>query len=154
MKRRKMIRDSLLTVSGICTCPLSFASDEHKSNQCVTPQLEEESITFLKDTIHIDRDKAVTIAEQGFAGYIIDNKRNINLIIVHDEFGEFHALERLCTHGGRSLSYIKGRNLLQCNNFNHSTFSLSGEVYNGPAPKAIRSFQVDQRENSITIKFD
>ncbi len=151
MKRRKMLHSSALAIGGLCSCAYLFGKDNLKSNCCFTPEIEAESLSIEANIIQIDLKKAASINEPGYASFIIDQERNIDLILVHDDSGKFHALQRLCTHGGRSLSYINQRGLLQCNNYNHSTFKLNGEVYNGPAPTALKSYPIMLKNNFLEI---
>lgn len=151
MNRRKMLHSSALAAGGLCTCSLLFGKDIPKSNCCFTPEIEPKSISIGIDNIVIDLAKAQTINEPGYAAFIIDEERGIDLILVQDTSKNFHALQRLCTHGGRSVSYIKERAMLQCNNYNHSTFDLDGEVYNGPAPKSLEHYEVIHNNNTLEI---
>jgi len=146
MKRRKMLHSSALAIGGLCSCAYLFGKDNLKSNCCFTPEIEADSLSIKANITQIDLDKAASINEPDYASFIIDQERNIDLILVHDMDGKFHALQRLCTHGGRSVSYIKERKLLQCNNYNHSTFELSGVVYNGPAPTSLAFYHVNKKD--------
>lgn len=151
MNRRKMIQSSALAVGGFCTCSMTFGKDIPKSNCCFTPEIEPSSLSFSKEKIIVDLEKASTISEPGYAAFIIDEERGIDLILVQDATKKFRALQRLCTHGGRSVSYIPEREMLQCNNYNHSTFELNGEVYNGPAPTSLISYIVDRKDSFLEI---
>lgn len=151
MNRRKMLLSSALAAGGLCTCSMLIGKDIPRSNCCFTPEIEPESLSIGPDKIVIDLGKAPTINRPGYASFIIDEERGIDLILVQDTSKNFRALQRLCTHGGRSVSYIPERALLQCNNYNHSTFDLSGEVYNGPAPKALEHYEVKQIDNTLEI---
>jgi len=152
MKRRKMMHTTLLAIRGMCACLPGSGKDTVKSNCCFTPQIEHESLSISEDQITIDLQKSFTIQERGYAALIIDSQQNLDMILVHDLDGHFHCLERFCTHGGRALSFIKERNLLQCNNYNHSTFELDGDVYNGPAPAALKSYPLDRLGDVLTIQ--
>lgn len=146
------MHNTLLAMGGLCTCLPGVSKDTIKSNCCFTPEIEQDSLIISKDKIAVNLKKAKTIQHPGYAALIMDNQKNINIILVHDIDGNFHCLERFCSHAGRALSFIKERNLLQCNNYNHSTFDLDGEVYNGPAPIALETYDVVVNNYLLKIK--
>jgi len=151
MNRREMIQKSSLLAGGFCTCSIVFGKDDPRSNCCFTPEIEKQSLSFKDGKILINLEVAQTIKDPGYAAFIINEEKEIDLILVHAEKGEFFALQRLCTHGGRSVSYIRERGKLQCNNYNHSTFDLSGEVFKGPAPRQLESYPVEIKNNQLKI---
>ncbi|MFC2126373.1 ubiquinol-cytochrome c reductase iron-sulfur subunit [Bacteroidota bacterium] len=151
MNRREMLLKSSLLAGGFCTCSNIFGKDDPRSNCCFTPEIEPECLAFRDGKAIIDLDRTHTINEPGYAAFIIDEEKGIDIILVHADEGEFYALQRLCTHGGRSISYIHERGKLQCNNYNHSTFDLSGEVFKGPAPRSLVSYPVELNMNQLEI---
>lgn len=143
---------TLLAMGGMCACLPGMSNDTVKSNCCFTPQIESESINISGYQITVNLQKALSIQEPGYAALVINRQQDLNIILVHDLDGNFHCLERFCTHAGRALSFIKERNLLQCNNYNHSTFELDGDVYNGPAPVSLKSYPLKQSGDLLTIQ--
>ena len=146
-----MLQKSALLAGGFCTCSIVFGNDDPRSNCCFTPEIEKDCISFLEDKIVINLNDSHAIKEPGYAAFIINEEKGIDLILVHANGGEFYVLQRLCTHGGRSVSYIRERGKLQCNNYNHSTFDLSGEVFKGPAPRPLESYPVEVKRNQLEI---
>lgn len=43
------------------------------------------------------------------------------------------------------------RGLLQCNNFNHSNFDLSGQVVKGPAETPLKSYPVKLVDDTLVV---
>jgi Rieske Fe-S protein len=152
MERREMLLRSVYTLGGICLCAKTFSDDPERSNCCYTPLIESESVHYQGSNIFIDLEKAISIQDPGYAAYLVDEVRNIQLIIFQVEEGEYYALSRFCTHGGQVVSYIRERQLVQCNNFNHSIFRLNGSVYKGPAPVPLPSFPVKVDGRNLIIE--
>lgn len=123
--RRDLLRCTAALAGSACLCS---ASDASRTLCCITPQIEPGSLAFTENTISIDLDAAASLAEPGSSVNIIDPARRLDLIVVHAEKNRFAVLSGLCTHAPRPLTYIPQRGVLQCNNFNHSIFSLTGEV--------------------------
>lgn len=147
-----MIIQSAQLLGGICLCRKSFTDDTERSDCCFTPYIEAESTDYLGSTIIIDLKKAKTIRDPGFAAYVVNEDLNIQLIIFQLNQGEFYALSRFCTHGGQIVSFIRERGLVQCNNFNHSIFKVSGSVYKGPAPGPLESYPVKVQDDHLFIE--
>lgn len=149
MTRRQMIRNTTLLMGCTCTC-VSFASTIKKSDCCNTPDLELESYVIKDDRILIDLTKT-KVLQSGHAAFISNPEKNIEMIIIRPDLEKFVALSRLCTHGRQILSYNQHRRLLQCNSYNHSLFELDGQVYKGPAPKALDVYKVVKAQETITV---
>ena len=151
LTRREMIRVSTLLTGSMCLCHNVLGEDVEKSTCCTTPELGKDSYFITKESIVIDLAKAEVIKEQGFAALIIDPDKNIQMIIVRTGDAEFAVLHRLCTHGGQAISFNRERNILQCNNYNHAIFDLSGQVIKGPAPKAIKKYETKLESGKLII---
>jgi nitrite reductase/ring-hydroxylating ferredoxin subunit len=132
VSRRALLRGTAALAGGACICRASTC--------CITPEVEPGSIGYTEGKITIDLDRAHSLAKIGSSVNVID--RGFDLIAVHARRSEYHVLSGLCTHYPRPLTYIPSRGVLQCNNFNHSIFGLDGAVIKGPAPTAIRKYEV------------
>ena len=60
------------------------------------------------------------------------------------------ALSAICTHQGCTVGYNPGAGDIECP-CHGSTFTLSGNVTNGPAFSPLRSYPVSQTGNILTI---
>ena len=151
MDRREMLRKSALLAGSVCICKGATADDPDESTCCYTPDIEKDCLTFTENSVIIDLGKTATLRKNGQAVYVDYPGKGVKMIVVRERKGRYHALSRLCTHGGQALSYVPERKMLQCNSYNHSTFSLDGTVWKGPAPEAIRSFNVVSDNNKLEI---
>lgn len=153
MNRREMIQKSAMMVGSVCLCSRISADDPPGSTCCITPEIEPECLTFKENSIVIDLGKTGTLKEKGQAVYVDYQEKDLKMIVVHEKKNRYYALSRLCTHGGQALSYVPERKKLQCNSFNHSVFNLDGTVWKGPAPAAIRSFDLVADNSKLEIFF-
>lgn len=151
MDRREMLIKSAMLAGSVCLCKSVSADDLPESTCCITPDIEPECLTFKEDSLVIDLDKTSTLQKVGQAVYVDYKEKDLKMIVVREKRNRYFALSRLCTHGGQALSYVPERNLLQCNSYNHSIFNLDGTVWKGPAPTAIRSFDIISGNKSLEI---
>ncbi len=148
--RRKMIRTAALITGGICSCQLLMA-EGIESTCCNTPEIPAGCYRVSQNSITIDLDKQNLLNEPGDAASIVDDERDLQIIIVRPSEKEYAALSRICTHGGNVVSYNHKRNILQCNNYNHSIFDLKGQVVKGPASEPLLVYPVRMVKNSLVL---
>jgi Rieske Fe-S protein len=149
LTRRDLLRGTAALAGGSCLCAASAA----KSTCCTTPEIEPESVSYTDRELVIDLDKARSLEEVGASANLIEPKRELDLILVHEKRHRYRVLSGLCTHFPRPLAYVRSRGVLQCVNFNHSIFDLDGNVVKGPAPKPIRAYPaiLEGRRLRITL---
>ena len=151
MDRREMLIKSAMLAGSICICRSASADDLPESTCCITPEIEQECLTFKENSLIIDLDRTSTLQKIGQAVYVDYPEKDAKMIVVREKKNSYYALSRLCSHGGQALSYIPERKLIQCNSYNHSIFSLDGTVWKGPAPTDIRVFDLQLNKNKLEI---
>jgi cytochrome b6-f complex iron-sulfur subunit len=76
----------------------------------------------------------------------------IPYILIHLENGEFKAYEQKCTHLSCSVFYAPGTGKIECP-CHHGFFdAMTGEVLQGPPPRALPKLQVVIKDNSVFVK--
>jgi cytochrome b6-f complex iron-sulfur subunit len=146
--RRDVLRAGALAGIG-CLCPVAGKAREIC---CITPEIEPGSVTFASTAVEIDLDKALSLRQPGSSTNLIDNSRGLDIILVHAEPSRYCTLSGLCTHYPRPLTYLPGRHILQCNNFNHSAFDLKGKVVKGPATEPLRTYTTTRKDRILTVE--
>ena len=146
--RRDVLRAGALAGTG-CLC---LASPQSPHTCCITPELDAEAITYEGSRLSIDLDRSPALQKPGSSANLINDERGLDLIIVQPERGRYCTLAGLCTHYPRPLTYLPGRRVLQCNNFNHSTFALDGSVVKGPATKPIQAFRTIRAGHRLVVE--
>jgi nitrite reductase/ring-hydroxylating ferredoxin subunit len=154
ISRRKMIRQSALFAGGICTCSALLADGLQKSTCCNTPEISKDCYLVSDERIIIDLAQVKALDTPGHAALIVDAAKNFQIIIVRPNEQDYVALSRICTHGGNVVSYNPKRNILQCNNYNHSIFDLTGGVVKGPAEEPLHVYPLKVEGNSLVITLE
>ncbi|KHJ39411.1 cytochrome b6-f complex iron-sulfur subunit 1 [Pedobacter glucosidilyticus] len=76
----------------------------------------------------------------------------IPYILIHLESGEFRAYEQKCTHLSCSVFYAPGTGKIECPCHKGFFDALTGEVLQGPPPRALPKLEVVLKENQIFVK--
>ena len=140
-----------MLIGSICLCRSISADNPPESTCCITPEIEQECLTFKENSLIINLEKTSTLQKSGHAVYVDYPQKDLKMIVVREKRNRYYALSRLCSHGGQALSYVPERKILQCNSYNHSIFNLDGTVWKGPAPTAIRSFDIISGNKRLEI---
>lgn len=150
--RRKLLQRAVLLLGTGCLCR-SAAGTGPKANCCFTPELEPGSLRFEADFLLIELERTPSLQGIPSAAYVVDPERGVQLIVIRLSKRRFAAFSRLCTHASQVISYVEERGLLQCNNYNHSTFDLDGQVYKGPADRPLAKFPTQLAGNVLQIEW-
>lgn len=76
----------------------------------------------------------------------------IPYILIHLENGEFKAYEQKCTHLSCSVFYAPGTGKIECP-CHHGFFdAMTGQVLQGPPPRALPKLEVFFKENRVFVK--
>jgi nitrite reductase/ring-hydroxylating ferredoxin subunit len=149
--RRNMIGASVLLIGSACICQHAHGDATARSTNCLTPDIEPESLAFGDKSLTIDLARTPSLSNVGTAVNVSNRARSIDLVVVQAEKDKYHALSRFCTHAGRTLSYIRTRRVLMCTNANHSIFGLDGTVVKGPAEHPLTVYPVVLKNGKLEI---
>ena len=158
--RRKFLENSVTSTATLstlallgasCVCNQRKNSSAPHSTCCFTPDIEPDSLSTGEKSLIIDLTKAPSLSAAGTAAFIVNQEKQLQIIVVRSGEKEYSATSRLCTHGNQVLSYNEQRGVLQCNGFNHSIFALDGQVIKGPAPTALKSYKVTLADEKLEI---
>lgn len=74
-----------------------------------------------------------------------------NIIIINLGNDNFTALSSVCTHQGCEVGYDASAGNIKCP-CHGSVYATTGTVINGPAPRALRSYNISKEGDILTIK--
>lgn len=74
------------------------------------------------------------------------------LLIIKKPDGGYLCAENRCTHMGRKLDPVPGKEILRCCSVSHSTFDLEGNNLGGPAGKPIVLLPVKEENGELTVE--
>ena len=127
--------DFFKAILGICkTAPLDAALWTAEGNQ-VTVRLGE----------------AAALAPAGGAVRLEGKGLASSVLIVHTDDNHYLAFENRCTHGGRRIDPIAGKEELRCCSVNHSRFDYQGNKLSGPAEGSLKKYAVEKRGEELVV---
>jgi cytochrome b6-f complex iron-sulfur subunit len=136
MNRRELIRNIAAGTATVFIVPSFLTS-------CQEDQPEPENPDANKLSIDLTSPNNSSLGSAG------GSKVVENIIIINTGDG-FIALSSVCTHSGCQVTYDHGSENLPCP-CHGSIFSTSGMVLNGPASSPLRTYDVMQEGDILTI---
>lgn len=150
LSRRHWLHYTLLAIGSARACGAVGGSPAGPIC-CHTPELECGSVTFREGVVRIDLQRAASLARPCSAAALSVRSQNLHLLVVRDRRSQFHVVSGRCTHGGQVISYLPQRGVLMCNNFNHSVFTLTGDVLKGPAESPLARYSAHRCRNGLEV---
>lgn len=74
------------------------------------------------------------------------------ILLVHGMDGQFRAFANRCTHMGRRLDPLPGKDRIECCSVSKSTFTYEGEPVSGAAKAPIETFLVEINGDVLWIR--
>ncbi|MCA1962072.1 MAG: Rieske 2Fe-2S domain-containing protein [Desulfomonile sp.] len=124
------IVDFFKSIAGICrTKPLSPDCRQLDGN---------------KATIRIG--DAAELQAPGGAVYLAGKGLKTPVPVVRDDSGNYLSFSNRCTHMGRKLDPVPGKQVLRCCSVSHSTFDYNGGKLTGPAKKSVEVYPTELKD--------
>lgn len=99
-------------------------------------------------------DFTLDITDKNFSDLTTNGKALISgdIIVARTKTGDFLALAKACTHQGTTVDFVPDKTSFNCPNHG-SNFDSAGNVTNGPAVSALKSFRTtfDSKTNILKI---
>ena len=118
---------------------------------CETPPLDAGLWTAEGKQVTIRLGEAVALGPAGGAARLEGKELASSVLIVHAGGDEYLAFENRCTHGGRKLDPIAGKEELRCCSVNHSRFDYLGNKLSGPAEGSLKKYAVEKRGEELVV---
>jgi cytochrome b6-f complex iron-sulfur subunit len=141
MNRRELIQRIAAGTATLMVVPAVLTSCEDEEADPDDPNGDPDPEDVL--TIDLDDDKYSTLG--GAGGWVQES----GLIIINTGSG-YIALSSACTHQGCTVSYNHSSGELPCP-CHGSKFSTSGSVLQGPAETPLKTYEVQQEDDVLTI---
>lgn len=74
------------------------------------------------------------------------------VLLVHGTDGRFHAVANRCTHMGRRLDPLPGKDRIECCSVSKSTFTYEGGPVSGAAKTPLETFSVEVDGDALRIR--
>lgn len=138
MERRKFFRDFAVGGSLLLSAPMIF-------NSCADDSAEGDPINDPSG-ITVDLNDAAFANLKTVGGFAYKG----DIIIIRTSNSVYIALSKVCTHQGCTVTYNSSNNNLPCP-CHGSLYNINGTVINGPAPNALKNYNVSLSGNILTI---
>jgi cytochrome b6-f complex iron-sulfur subunit len=120
---------------------------------CETPPLDAALWTVEGNQVTIRLAEAAALAPVGGAVRLEGKGLASPVLVVHTG-DHYLAFENRCTHGGRKLDPVAGKDELRCCSLNHSRFDYEGNKLSGPAEGALKKYAVEKRGEELIVILD
>ena len=117
---------------------------------CETPPLDAGLWTVEGNQVTIRLGEATALAPAGGAARLEGNGLASSVLVVHTG-DHYLAFENRCTHGGRRLDPVAGREELRCCSVHHSRFDYEGNKVFGPAEGSLKRYAVEKRGGELVV---
>jgi nitrite reductase/ring-hydroxylating ferredoxin subunit len=121
---------------------------------CKTAPLDAGLWTAEGKQVTVRLGEAAALAPVGGAARLEGSGLSSSVLIVHAGQDEYLAFENRCTHGGRKLDPVAGKDGLRCCSVNHSRFDYQGNKLSGPAEGALKKYAVEKRGEELIVILD
>ena len=121
---------------------------------CETPPLDAGLWTAEGKRVTIQLGGAAALAPAGGAARLEGKGLASSVLIVHAGGDEYLAFENRCTHSGRKLDPVEGKEELRCCSVNHSRFDYQGSKLSGPAKGPLKKYAVEKRDEELIVTLD
>jgi len=121
---------------------------------CETPPLDAALWTAEGNQVTIRLGEASALARVGGAARLDGKGLASSVLIVHAGGDEYLAFENRCTHSGRKLDPVAGKEELRCCSVNHSRFDYQGSKLSGPAEGPLKKHPVEKRGEELIVTLD
>jgi len=118
---------------------------------CRTPPLDAGLWTAEGNQVTIRLDKTAALIPVGGAARLEGKGLVSSVLVVHAGGDEYLAFENRCTHGGRKLDPVAGKEELRCCSVNHSRFDYQGNKLSGPAEGSLKKYPVERRAEELVV---
>lgn len=119
---------------------------------CETPELDPSQWSLEGNEIRIPLDKVAELGEPSGAVYAKGKGLDVPVLILKSEDGQYRAFGNKCTHMGRKLDPVRGKQVLRCCSVSHATYDYQGNVLGGPAKGSLTVYEVVVMGNEIVIR--
>jgi len=114
--------------------------------------LKNGSWTYGNQEIKIDLKQTPELANPGGAVRLEGKGMSERVLVIHGADGKYHAFLNKCTHMGRRIDPMPGKEMIECCSISKSTFTYSGDRVSGAAHDSLSVFQAVSENDKLIIK--
>lgn len=119
---------------------------------CRTESLNPEFWSVQGSSARVRVSSVPELQAAGGAVYLKGTGLSAPILIVKKQDGGYLCAENRCTHMGRKLDPVPGKEVLRCCSVNHSTFDFEGNKLGGPASKPLTLLKSEIENGELIIR--
>jgi len=119
---------------------------------CETAKLSPELWSREGDTVRVKADQIPQLAADGGAVYLAGQGLDVPLLVLRRSEGNYLAVSNRCTHMGRKLDPVPGKEVLRCCSVSHSSFDHEGKVTGGPAKGPLTVYPAALEKGQLVVR--
>ncbi len=119
---------------------------------CQTASLSPELWRVEGSSARVQVSNVPELQAAGGAVYLKGTGLSTPILIVKKQDGGYLCAENRCTHMGRKLDPVPGKEVLRCCSVNHSTFDFEGNKLGGPASKPLSLLKSKEENGELVIE--
>ena len=119
---------------------------------CRTPELDPGKWSLSGNQIQVRLGEIPELKKPNGAVYLQAEGLDVPVLIVKGEDGRHLAFSNKCTHMGRKLDPVPGKETLRCCSLGHATYDFRGHVLSGPADNSIAVYEVTPQGDDLVIQ--
>ncbi|GBC63555.1 (2Fe-2S)-binding protein [Desulfonema ishimotonii] len=112
---------------------------------------QESGWSYAAQVVTVSLNQMPELANPGGAVRLEGRGLPERVLLLHGTDGLFHAFANKCTHMGRRLDPMTGKEMIQCCSVSRSTFTYGGDKVSGAAKEVLRTFPVTVDGNKLRI---
>ncbi len=119
---------------------------------CQTKPPEDQACwRYSSGRVEIELSRARELKEMGSAIRLEGKGLPKRLLVVYGGDYKYHAFENKCSHYGRRLDPLPGKELIQCCSIGKSEFDYTGANVSGPGKGAIKPYPVEEQNGVLSV---
>lgn len=119
---------------------------------CGTPPPRDPHSWHLRDKkLVLELDRIPELQSPAGAVRLEGKDLPLRVLIVHGNDGSFHAYENRCTHMGRRIDPLPGKEQIRCCSVSKSTFDYDGRPVSGAAREPVRVFETRMADGNLIV---
>jgi nitrite reductase/ring-hydroxylating ferredoxin subunit len=103
-------------------------------------------------SLQIDLERVPELKQKGSAVRLEGKNLPVRVLVVRGDDDAFHAFKNKCTHAGRRIDPLLGKNSVQCCSLGKSTFDYSGKPISGSAKKNLTVLPVEAQGGKVVVR--
>lgn len=109
---------------------------------------------YQDNQVELDLRRTPELLDTGGAVRLEGNGLPVKVLVLRADMENFVAFQNRCTHMGRRLDPMPGKDQVQCCSVGKTTYDYSGNVLSGSGTTPIQTYKTETQGEKLFIKLD